>query len=188
LVPELQRIYYETGTQPGELGGYKIASIRENLPGGKISWFEKTITNQQTFNSLVAFAIVAAVLIYLNPSHDSAQSLNNPAMLGSQTTQMSQSEIDALRARISSCWGPPPGIDANSKLYVVLRVLFKIDGSMLQAPVLIEGTASPLSNALAESAKEALLSCQPFTMLRPAHYEQWKDLELKFDPHELLSN
>ena len=97
-----------------------------------------------------------------------------------------QSEIDALRARISSCWSPPPGIDANSKLYVVLRVLFKSDGSMLQAPTVVEGTASALGPALAESAKRALLLCQPFTMLRPDHYDQWKDLELKFDPHELL--
>jgi hypothetical protein len=188
LVPELQRIYYETGTQPGDLGGYKIAAIRESLPGGKISWFEKAIANTQTFNALVAFAIVAAVLIYLNPSHDSAQSLNNTATLGAPNTQMSQSEIDALRARISSCWRPPPGIDANSKLYVVLRVLFKIDGSMLQAPVLVESTASPLSPALAESATQALLLCQPFTMQQSGHYQQWKDLELKFDPHELLSN
>jgi len=39
---------------------------------------------------------------------------------------------------------------------------------------------------LADSAKRALLLCQPFTMLMPAHYDQWKDLELKFDPHELL--
>jgi len=23
-------------------------------------------------------------------------------------------------------------------------------------------------------------------MLKPEHYDQWKDLELKFDPHELL--
>ena len=186
LVPELQRIYCETGTQPGDLGGYKIAAIRESLPGGKISWFEKAIANTQIFNALLAFAIVAAVLTYLNPSQDSAQSLNNTATLGAQNRQMSQSEIHSLRARISSCWRPPPGIDANSKLYVVLRVLFKIDGSMLQAPVLVEGTASPLSTALAESAKQALLLCQPFTMLRPEHYEQWKDLELKFDPHELL--
>ena len=40
--------------------------------------------------------------------------------------------------------------------------------------------------ALADSAKRALLFCQPFTMLRPDHYDQWKDLELKFDPQELL--
>jgi len=120
----------------------------------------------------------------------SAQSLNDSATLGAaigaQNAQLSQSEIDALRARISSCWSPPPGIDANSRLYVVLRVLFKTDGSMVQVPTLVEGSASPLGPALAESAKRALLLCQPFTMLKPEHYDQWKDLELKFDPHELL--
>jgi outer membrane biosynthesis protein TonB len=119
-----------------------------------------------------------------------AQSVNDTttlgAVTGAQNAQLSQSEIDALRARISSCWSPPPGIDANSRVYVVLRVLFKPDGSMVQAPVPVEGSASPLGPALAESAKRALLLCQPFTMLRPEHYDQWKDLELKFDPHELL--
>ena len=119
-----------------------------------------------------------------------AQSINDTATLGAAVgapgAQLSQSEIDALRARISSCWSPPPGIDANSRVYVVLRVLFKADGSMVQAPTLVEGTASPLGPALAESAKRALLLCQPFTMLKAEHYDQWKDLELKFDPHELL--
>jgi colicin import membrane protein len=103
-----------------------------------------------------------------------------------RSVEISQSEIDALRARISNCWTPPPGIDANSRLYVVLRVLFKPDGSVLQTPVLVEGSASPLAPALAESAKRALLLCQPFTMLKPEHYDQWKDIELKFDPRELL--
>jgi len=111
---------------------------------------------------------------------------NLGAASGAQSAQMSQSEIDALRARISSCWSPPPGVDANSKVYVVLRVLFKPDGSLVQEPVLVEATASALGPALADSAKRALLLCQPFTMLRPEHYSQWKDLELKFDPHELL--
>jgi hypothetical protein len=119
-----------------------------------------------------------------------ADTINNTPSLGAASgalaAQMSQSEIDALRARISSCWSPPPGVDANSKVYVVLRVLFKQDGTLGQEPVLVEATASSLGPALAESAKRALLLCQPFTMLKPEHYDQWKDLELKFDPHELL--
>jgi len=119
-----------------------------------------------------------------------AETLNDTASLGAANgapaVQMSQSEIDALRARISSCWSPPAGIDANSKVYVVLRVLFRQDGSLGREPVLVEATASTLGPALAESAKRALLLCQPFTMLKPEHYEQWKDLELKFDPHQLL--
>ena len=119
-----------------------------------------------------------------------AQAVNDNTSLGAangaQAAQLSQSEIDALRARISSCWSPPPGVDATSKLYVVLRVLFKQDGSLGHDPVLVEATASSLGPALADSAKRALLLCQPFTMLRPEHYDQWKDMELKFDPHELL--
>jgi hypothetical protein len=114
------------------------------------------------------------------------QTPNLGAVSGAPGAQLSQSEIDALRARISSCWSPPPGIDVTSKLYVVLRVLFKQDGSLQQEPVLVEATASGLGPALAESAKRALLLCQPFTMLKADHYDQWKDLELKFDPQELL--
>jgi colicin import membrane protein len=135
---------------------------------------------------------VAALLDKRDPRRELAAnaSLNDVAALGAASgapdAQMSQSEIDALRARISSCWSPPPGVDANSKVYVVLRVLFKPDGTLVQEPVLVEATASTLGPALADSAKRALLLCQPFTMLRPEHYDQWKDLELKFDPHELL--
>jgi len=135
---------------------------------------------------------VAALLDKRTPQRQmaAAETLNSTANLGAsngaQAAQMSQGEIDALRARISSCWSPPPGVDANSRLYVVLRVLFKPDGSMVSEPVLVEGTASQLGPALAESAKRALLLCQPFTMLKAEHYDQWKDLELKFDPHELL--
>ena len=73
----------------------------------------------------------------------------------------------------------------RSKIYVVLRVQFKPDGSMSREPVLVEGTASPLGPALAESAKRALLLCQPFTMLKPEHYDQWKDIEIKFDPRDI---
>lgn len=135
---------------------------------------------------------VAQLLDKRDPRRElaAAETLNDTATLGasmgSATAKMSQSEIDGLRARISSCWSPPAGVDANSKVYVVLRVLFKPDGSIGNEPVLVEGSASSLGPALAESAKRALLSCQPFTMLRPEHYDQWKDLELKFDPHELL--
>jgi len=134
---------------------------------------------------------VAALLDKRDPQRQmaAAETLNNQPSLGAASgaaAQLSQSEIDALRARISSCWSPPAGITASTKIYVVLRVLFKPDASMSHEPVLVEGSASALGPALAESAKRALLMCQPFTMLKPEHYEQWKDLELKFDPQELL--
>jgi colicin import membrane protein len=114
------------------------------------------------------------------------QTPNLGAANGAPGAQLSQSEIDALRARLTQCWSPPSGIDANSKIHVALRVLLKPDGSLAQAPVLVEASASALGPALAESAQRAVLACQPFTMLKPEHYDQWKDITLDFDPRELL--
>jgi len=39
---------------------------------------------------------------------------------------------------------------------------------------------------MAESAKRAILSCQPFTMLRADTYQLWKDIEITFDPREMF--
>lgn len=134
---------------------------------------------------------VAALLDKRDPQRQmaAAETLNNQPSLGAASggaAQLSQSEIDALRARISSCWSPPPGINADSKVIVSLRILLKQDGSLAQQPVLVEATPSPLGPPLAESAKRAVLACQPFTMLKPEHYEQWKDLQLDFNPQILL--
>jgi outer membrane biosynthesis protein TonB len=134
---------------------------------------------------------VAALLDHRDPQRQfaAADTVNQTVGVGSATgtsAQLSQSEIDALRARISSCWSPPPGVDAKSKLYIVLDVLFKPDANLAREPAVVEGSASSLGPALAESAKRALLLCQPFSMLKPEHYEQWKNLQLKFDPQELL--
>jgi outer membrane biosynthesis protein TonB len=133
---------------------------------------------------------VAALLDKREPRRQlaTAETLSNVPSLGAATgsaAHLSQNEIDALRARLIQCWNPPPGIDADSKLYVVLRVAFKPDGSLVQEPAVIEDSASSLGPALAESAKRALLQCQPFTMLNPEHYDLWKVIEVKFN-NELL--
>jgi hypothetical protein len=115
-----------------------------------------------------------------------ASSLNDTATLGApsgaQAAELSQSETAALIARLTQCWNLPPGVDASTKIHVSIRVLMKQDGSLAAQPVVVGGSPSVLGPALAESAKRALLLCQPFTMLKPEHYDQWKDLLLDFDP------
>ena len=100
--------------------------------------------------------------------------------------QLSQSEIDALRKRLGECWNVPPGAADGGQIKVVMRVLFKPDATVSTPPQLVAASASPFGPAMAESAKRALLTCQPFTMLRPDHYEQWKDIEITFDPREMF--
>jgi colicin import membrane protein len=115
----------------------------------------------------------------LSPTPGLGKSDGNAAVL-------SQSEIDGLRRRLAECWNPPVGAADAPNLKVVLRVLFKSDGSVSNQPVLVAGTASPLGPAMAESAKRAVLTCQPYKMLRPENYQLWKDIEITFDPREMF--
>jgi hypothetical protein len=130
---------------------------------------------------------VAQLLDHRAPQRQvaSAEAINNQANIGDTSgaaVQLSQDEIEALRARIRSCWSLPAGVDATTKIHASITVLLKPDGSLAQPPILVEATPSPLGPAYVESAKRAVLSCVPFTMLRPEHYAQWKALTLDFDP------
>jgi hypothetical protein len=134
---------------------------------------------------------IAALLDQRDPQRNATlgAELNPNASLGSvkgEAAQLSQSEFDALLARLRQCWNPPVGATNSDNLFVVFRVLFKRDGSVMQTPVLVQAPPSQFGPALAESAKRALLQCQPYTMLKPEHYEEWRDMEIKFDPREML--
>ena len=91
-----------------------------------------------------------------------------------------------MRRRLGECWSPPVGAANAPNLKVILRVMFKRDGSVASPPVLVAGSPSPYGPAMAESAKRAVLSCQPFTMLRAENYELWKDIEITFDPRDMF--
>ena len=133
---------------------------------------------------------IAALLDKRDPQRVAAAGPElNAASLGAANgtaAQLSQSEIDALRARLRQCWNPPVGAAEVAKLYVVFRVLFKRDGTLQTNPVLVEAPPSQVGPVLAESAKRALLQCQPYTMLKPEHYDQWKDMQITFDPREMF--
>ena len=89
-------------------------------------------------------------------------------------------------AAVDRCWNPPAGVVNATRLQVVLRVLFNQDGTVARPPDLVAATPSPLGPPMAESAKRAILRCQPFNMLKPEQYEQWKDIEINFDPRDMI--
>lgn len=103
-----------------------------------------------------------------------------------EAAQLSQSEIDALRARLRQCWSPPVGAQDAVRMVVIYRVLFRRDGTVSGAPTLVQAPAADQGPVLAESARRALLQCQPYTMLKPEHYEQWKDMQITFDPRDMF--
>ena len=119
----------------------------------------------------------------------SGDAINETVALGapSQTAvRMSQSELDALRARLAQLWNPPAGARNPQELVVQVRMQLKPDGTLAGAPMVVSTGQSPMYMAARDSAVRAVFRGQPFDMLRPENYEQWKDIEITFDPRDMI--
>ena len=131
---------------------------------------------------------VAALLDHREPQRQvaTAEAINPTASLGAAkgtAAEMSQDEVEAFRARLMSCYSLPPTIPDDPKLRVVLDVAFKRDGTLARDPEVDVGTPSAVGPVLVAAGMKALQACQPFTMLKPEHYNQWKRLPLEFTAH-----
>ncbi len=100
--------------------------------------------------------------------------------------QLSMSELDALRARLAQLWTPPAGARDPQELVVLVRIRLKPDGTLAAPPEVLNSGSSAHFVAARDSARRAVIRGQPFDMLRPEHYEQWKDIEITFDPRQML--
>jgi colicin import membrane protein len=105
---------------------------------------------------------------------------------GGTASQMSLYELDALRARLSQLWNPPAGARELHDLSVTIRVKFRQDGSVDGRPRIMSSGGGPLYTAASESAVRAILAGQPFTMLKPEHYDQWNEIDITFDQNMML--
>jgi outer membrane biosynthesis protein TonB len=115
--------------------------------------------------------------------------LNPLATLGASTgnaPRLSQSEIDALRARLRDCWNLPAGAADSKDLNVEVRILLKQDGSLSAEPTVLNRSTNPFFQVAAESALRAVRTCAPFDFLPLAKYEAWKDIEVNFDPQYMF--
>src|SRR5829696_4681021 len=105
---------------------------------------------------------------------------------GGMAAQLSQSELDALRARLAQLWSPPAGAKTPEELIVAIRMKLNPDGTLAGPPVVLTSGKTQLFMASRDSAMRAVFRGQPFDMLRPEHYEQWKDIEITFDPRDMI--
>jgi outer membrane biosynthesis protein TonB len=115
--------------------------------------------------------------------------LSPTASLGAPSgsaAHLSQSEIDALKARLMALWNPPAGASNPQELVVQVRIHLGPDGKLTGPPEVLTSGQSVLFQASRESAMRAIFRGQPFNMLRPATYDQWRDIDITFDPRDLL--
>jgi len=134
---------------------------------------------------------IAALLDKRDPQRNASTGteLNPSPTLGTATgnaAQLSASEIDALKRRLYALWSPPVGAQDADQLQVVIRIRFKRDGTLEIGPQVITSGSGARFNAIRDSAVRAVLVGQPYTMLRPDHYDIWKEIDFVFDTKEMF--
>ena len=99
------------------------------------------------------------------------------------------SEEDALRAQIFGCWSIPLGLPYDENLLVRIKLELKKDGTIMKSEILdherMNRPGQKFYKVLAESALRAVRLCQPLKV-PPTGYDKWKDLQLNFNPMEML--
>ena len=105
------------------------------------------------------------------------------------SSKLTLSEEDALKAQIFGCWSIPLGLPYNENLLVRIKLKLKPDGSVIKSEILdharMNKPGQGFYKVLAESALRAIQLCQPLRVPSTG-YERWKDLQLNFDAREML--
>jgi colicin import membrane protein len=87
-----------------------------------------------------------------------------------------------------NCWQTPPTMPDGERYIAQIRVTYNPDGSLSAQPVLVNPPSDPAWRAYAESAKRAVLKCNPLHVppqFAP-YYEQWRSKTVHFDPQSAL--
>ena len=99
------------------------------------------------------------------------------------------SEEDSIKAQIYGCWSVPLGLPYKENLLVRIKLKLKPDGTVIKTEILdherMNKPGQGFYKVLAESALRAIKLCQPLRVPTTG-YERWKDLQLNFDPREML--
>tara|TARA_X000000368_G_scaffold416731_1_gene411350 strand:- start:300 stop:1106 length:807 start_codon:yes stop_codon:yes gene_type:complete len=115
--------------------------------------------------------------------------LTQSSVKNSFATGLTLSQEDALRAQIFGCWSIPLGLPFDDNLLVRIKLKLKKDGTVLKSEILdherMNRPDQKFYKILAESALRAVRICQPLKV-PPTGYEKWKDLQLNFNPTEML--
>ena len=131
---------------------------------------------------------ISALLDKQKPSGGGTQKPAGQTALGSSkgktVSEMSQTELDALKGMISRCWNPPVGATDGDELVVKIRFKLNQDGTVSGNPTVENSGSHPFFRAAADSARRAVLRCQPYN-LPIEKYDTWDEVIVNFDPREM---
>jgi colicin import membrane protein len=134
---------------------------------------------------------IAALLDKRAPQRNAAtgEQLNTVPSLGAASgnaAKLSQSELDALRARLMALWNPPVGLKNPEEFIIRIRIQLKPDGRLSGPPMVLTSGKGVQFESVRDGAIRAVLRGQPFDMLKKETYETWQDIEVTFDPRDMF--
>ena len=148
------------------------------------SEFEKEIVDTNQIAALIDKAKEEEAV-----KRDKVDKLTQSSVKNSFATGLTLSEEDALRAQIFGCWSVPLGLPYDEDLLVRIKLQLKKDGTIMKSEILdhqrMNKPGQKFYKVLAESALRAVRLCQPLKV-PPTGYEKWKDIQLNFNPTEML--
>jgi hypothetical protein len=119
----------------------------------------------------------------------SEKKLTQSSIKNSFASGLTLSEEDALRAQIFGCWTVPLGLPYDDDLLVRIKLELKQDGTISKSEILdherMNRPGQKFYKILAESALRAVRICQPLRVPQTG-YKKWKDIQLNFNPTEML--
>lgn len=103
---------------------------------------------------------------------------------------LSASIEDYVRQKMRECWSVPSGAKRAEDLVVTMIVQLNPEGYLIGAPRIVDRArmfqpGNEYFRIAAESAARAVRRCEPYDLPRE-HYNLWRELELKFDPRDML--
>lgn len=113
-----------------------------------------------------------------------AKSDDNFDGAATQDADIASSVITAFRRHLRTCLKLPASLAASDDVKVKLRVMMTQRGTLAADPILIEASASMKGPLLMQGVVKALQACQPYAMLPPDRYGEWKVLDLSFTPQD----
>ena len=106
--------------------------------------------------------------------------------------RLTASDIAKMRAAVARCWnaGSIIGAPEPEKLQVVVEFELNRDGTLMsqvrvKTAMQINMSGNRFWKAAEQNAVRAVIGCQPYDFLAVDRYEDWKEMELNFDPSQM---
>ncbi|MFZ4541077.1 MAG: hypothetical protein ACOYNL_04600 [Rickettsiales bacterium] len=107
-----------------------------------------------------------------------------------ESMPLSISEKDTIRSQFMVCWTMPAGAKDAHTLAARVKVTMQADGTVTSAVLAPEQmgryNSDTFFRAAADSAIRAVHKCSPLKNLPPDKYGSWREMELNFDPQDMV--